>query len=84
MDEDKFQAVQVTPTPPAAYPKKQRRGFAAMSAEKQLEIASLGGKAAHAKGTAHQFTREEAIAAGKKGGQAAQQKRQAKREANHG
>jgi hypothetical protein len=41
-----------------------------MSPEKQKEIASKGGKAAHQKGTAHQFTSEEARAAGKKGGQA--------------
>jgi general stress protein YciG len=46
------------------------RGFASMSAEKQREIASKGGKAAHQKGTAHQFTSEEARAAGRKGGQA--------------
>ncbi len=57
--------------------KKARRGFAAMSAEKQKEIASLGGKAAHAKGTAHEFSPEEARNAGRKGGQAAQRARQA-------
>lgn len=39
-----------------------------MSPEKQREIASKGGKAAHVKGTAHQFTTEEATAAGRKGG----------------
>lgn len=58
--------------------KKARRGFAAMSPEKQREIASLGGKAAHAKGTAHEFSPEEAREAGRKGGQAAQRARQAK------
>lgn len=47
---------------------KQRKGFAAMSPEKQREIASMGGKAAHAKGSAHQWTIEEAIRAGRKGG----------------
>jgi uncharacterized protein len=47
---------------------KSRRGFGAMSAEKQRKIASLGGKAAHAKGTAHEFSREEAREAGRKGG----------------
>lgn len=57
--------------------KKARRGFAAMSAEKQKEIASLGGKAAHAKGTAHEFSPDEARNAGRKGGQAAQRARQA-------
>ncbi len=56
--------------------KKARRGFAAMSPEKQKEIASLGGKAAHAKGTAHEFSPEEAREAGRKGGQAAQRARQ--------
>src|SRR5215218_3968164 len=55
--------------------KKARRGFAAMSPEKQKEIASLGGKAAHAKGTAHEFSPEEAREAGRKGGQAAQRAR---------
>ena len=58
--------------------KKARRGFAAMSPEKQKEIASLGGKAAHAKGTAHEFSPEEAREAGRKGGQAAQRARQTK------
>lgn len=57
--------------------KKARRGFAAMSAEKQAEISSLGGKAAHAKGTAHEFTAEEARIAGSKGGKAAHARRQA-------
>lgn len=52
-----------------------QRGFASMSPEKQREIASKGGKAAHQKGTAHQFTSEEARAAGKKGGQASGQAR---------
>ena len=61
----------------AAPRKKARRGFAAMSADKQREIASLGGKAAHAKGTAHEFSPDEARAAGRKGGQAAQRARQA-------
>ena len=62
---------------PEAQPrKKARRGFAAMSPEKQREIASLGGKAAHAKGTAHEFSPEEAREAGRKGGQAAQRARQ--------
>jgi general stress protein YciG len=53
---------------------KTKRGFAGMSAEKQREIASKGGKAAHAKGTAHHFTQEEARVAGRKGGQAAHAK----------
>ncbi|HEU4409803.1 MAG TPA: KGG domain-containing protein [Polyangiaceae bacterium] len=52
----------------------RRRGFASMNPEKQREIASKGGKAAHAKGTAHEFTPEEARIAGRKGGQAAHAK----------
>lgn len=46
------------------------RGFAAMDPEEQRSIASEGGRAAHAKGTAHEFTSEEAAEAGRKGGQA--------------
>ena len=53
---------------------KSNRGFAGMDRTKQREIASKGGKAAHAKGTAHEFTPEEAREAGRKGGQAAHQK----------
>jgi general stress protein YciG len=48
---------------------KERRGFASMTPEKQREIASKGGRAAHAKGTAHEWTSEEARNAGRKGGQ---------------
>jgi general stress protein YciG len=50
---------------------KSRRGFAAMDREKQRQIASKGGKAAHAKGSAHEFTPEQARDAGRKGGRAA-------------
>jgi uncharacterized protein len=46
------------------------RGFAGMDEEKQREIASRGGKAAHEKGTAHEFTSEEAREAGRRGGKA--------------
>ena len=49
--------------------RKERRGFASMSADKQREIASKGGRAAHEKGTAHEWTPDEARAAGRKGGQ---------------
>jgi general stress protein YciG len=49
---------------------KSRRGFAAMSAERQREIASQGGRAAHEQGVAHEWSKDEARAAGKKGGQA--------------
>lgn len=47
---------------------KSKRGFAVLSAEQRSKIASMGGKAAHAAGTAHKFTKEEARAAGLKGG----------------
>ncbi len=47
---------------------KSRRGFASMSPDKKREIASMGGKAAHAQGTAHKWTADEARAAGRKGG----------------
>ena len=47
---------------------KAKRGFAAMDPDKQREIASKGGKAAQRKGKAHKWTREEAQAAGRKGG----------------
>lgn len=40
-----------------------------MTPEKQREIASKGGRAAHQKGTAHEWTSEEARSAGRKGGQ---------------
>ena len=49
--------------------RKERRGFASMSPEKQREIASKGGRAAHEKGTAHEWTADEARNAGRKGGQ---------------
>lgn len=45
------------------------RGFASMSSEKQREIARKGGRAAHERGTAHEFTTDEARAAGRKGGE---------------
>lgn len=48
----------------------QGRGFASMDPEKQREIASRGGKAAHMSGNAHQFSSEEAREAGRRGGQA--------------
>ena len=40
------------------------RGFASMDPQKQRQIASEGGKAAHASGNAHEFTSEEARRAG--------------------
>jgi general stress protein YciG len=47
---------------------KLRRGFAAISPERQRAIAAMGGRAAHRKGTAHEWTSREAQIAGKKGG----------------
>ena len=55
--------------------KKSNRGFASMDPAKQREIASKGGRAAHEKGTAHQFSADEAREAGKKGGGAVSQDR---------
>lgn len=49
---------------------REGRGFAGMNPDKQREIASKGGKAAHQSGNAHEFTSEEAREAGRKGGQA--------------
>ncbi|MCC6626120.1 MAG: general stress protein [Chloroflexi bacterium] len=53
---------------------RKRRGFASMSDERQREIASKGGRAAHAQGRAHQFSADEARVAGKKGGRAVREK----------
>jgi len=47
---------------------KSKRGFASMDAARQREIASKGGRAAHAKGTAHEWSSDEARVAGQKGG----------------
>jgi len=47
-------------------PIRSRRGFAAMDRQRQREIAAMGGRSAHASGHAHEFTTEEARAAGKK------------------
>ena len=52
------------------------RGFASMDRGKQKEIASKGGKAAHHKGTAHEWTSEEAREAGRKGGMASHRRKQ--------
>src|SRR5690242_19022955 len=54
---------------------KPKRGFASMDAERQREIASKGGKAAHIKGRAHEFTPEQARQAVREGGQAVSQDR---------
>lgn len=47
-----------------------------MDRSKQREIASKGGKAAHQKGTAHEWTSEEAREAGRKGGMASHRRKQ--------
>jgi general stress protein YciG len=49
---------------------KSSRGFASMDLSRQREIASKGGRAAHAQGRAHEFTADEARTAGRKGGEA--------------
>ena len=54
---------------------KEDRGFASMDRVKQREIASKGGKAAHQRGTAHEWTSEEARDAGRKGGLASHKRR---------
>ena len=65
--------------PPAATDRedavKSDRGFASMNPDKQREIASKGGKAAHAKGTAYEWSREQAREAGRKGAAAHAQRR---------
>jgi len=63
------QNAQATPSNPEA-PRPRRRGFAAMDRDRVKQIASKGGRAAHAAGTAHQFSSDEARVAGKKGGMA--------------
>ena len=55
---------------------KSRRGFASMDPQKQRQIASKGGRAAHQKGTAHEFTSDEARVAGRKGGEAVSRNRE--------
>ena len=55
---------------------KSKRGFASMDVGRQREIASKGGRAAHQKGTAHEWTSEEAREAGRKGGMASHRRKQ--------
>jgi uncharacterized protein len=68
------------PSIPPSRP-RARRGFAVMDAERVREIARLGGKAAHSAGTAHEFTADEARAAGRKGGLAPHRPRRSTRPA---
>jgi general stress protein YciG len=63
---------------------KSNRGFASMDPQRQREIASEGGRAAHEKGTAHEFTSEEAREAGRKGGQARSANRRAQAASSSG
>lgn len=63
---------------------KEDRGFASMDRSKQKEIASKGGKAAHQKGTAHEWTSDEAREAGRKGGLASHRKRRERLAAGEG
>lgn len=58
------------------------RGFAGMDPERQRQISSQGGKAAHQKGTAHEFDSEEAREAGRKGGMVSGGRRRAREGAN--
>jgi general stress protein YciG len=55
---------------------KDERGFASMDPGKQREIASMGGRAAHESGHAHEFDHQEAVAAGRKGGRAVSRDRE--------
>jgi Stress-induced bacterial acidophilic repeat motif. len=52
------------------------KGFASLDADRLREVARNGGRAAHARGSAHQFTKEEAQAAGRKGGIAVSRNRE--------
>ena len=63
---------------------KEDRGFASMDRTKQREIASKGGKAAHQKGTAHEWTSEEAREAGRKGGMASHRRKQQQQSGDDG
>jgi general stress protein YciG len=67
--EPEMEEATAAPTTASPHPKK-RRGFAAMDRAAVRAIAHKGGIAAHARGTAHQFTTEEAREAGRKGGRA--------------
>lgn len=74
-EEEEENAPEPTPTttetaPTNDPPRPRRRGFAAMDRDRVKAIASKGGRAAHAAGTAHQFSSDEARIAGKKGGMA--------------
>src|SRR6266496_3155774 len=61
---------------PLPQAKGEGRGFAGMDEERRREVARMGGRAAHQKGTAHEFSPEEAREAGRKGGRAVSQNRE--------
>jgi uncharacterized protein len=63
-----------TTPPPSQIKTKKKKGFAAMDPAVVREMARKGGKAAHAKGVAHEFTHDEAKRAGSKGGRRAQER----------
>jgi uncharacterized protein len=63
---------------------KEDRGFASMDRHKQRDIASKGGKAAHQKGSAHEWTSEEAREAGRKGGMASHRRKQEQQQPQQG
>jgi general stress protein YciG len=71
-DKKPEEKTEATETAPRAVEeaRPRRRGFAAMDRDRVKAIASKGGRAAHAAGTAHQFSSDEARVAGKKGGMA--------------
>jgi general stress protein YciG len=68
-------SITMATTNPSGKSGSSNRGFASMDPARQREIASQGGRAAHEKGTAHEFSSEEAREAGRKGGQARSQNR---------
>ena len=75
---DKPREGQPEPSPqarPSQTPSRRPRGFAAMDRNLVSDIARKGGRAAHAAGTAHEFTPEEARLAGGKGGRATHRNR---------
>jgi len=62
---------------------KEDRGFASMDRDRQRDIASKGGRAAHQKGRAHEWTSEEAREAGRKGGMASHNRKQEQSQAEN-
>jgi general stress protein YciG len=67
-DQDMTAGEPISTNPSEAALPRKRHGFAAMEPDALRELARRGGAAAHQAGTAHEFTSEEARAAGRKGG----------------